>query len=163
MHFLFWYTINMFNHASLDYKCPICLGVQGIENDDTLLKQSDLIYKNGLVSVFINSFFLKGNEGHLIVVPNKHFENIYDLDTETGSEIMKTAQTFSVVLKQAYHSDGITLMQNNEPGADQHAFHFHLHLFPRYKDDKFDQAKRYLSTSAERINFKLKLQKYLDY
>jgi hypothetical protein len=24
----------MFNHALTDYKCPICLGTQGIENDE---------------------------------------------------------------------------------------------------------------------------------
>lgn len=48
----------MYNHAPENYKCPICLSVKGIENEDTLLKQADLVYKDDLVSVFINSFWI---------------------------------------------------------------------------------------------------------
>jgi hypothetical protein len=35
----------MFNHAPANYVCPICLGIQGVENENTLLKQVDRIYK----------------------------------------------------------------------------------------------------------------------
>ena len=57
-------------NAPKNYKCPICLGVKGIESEDTLLKKSDLVYKDDLVSVFINSFWIKTVEAHVIVVPN---------------------------------------------------------------------------------------------
>ncbi len=156
------YTEYMFNHASEDYKCPICLGIQGIENADTLLKQADLIYKDKLTSVFINSFFLKGNEGHLIVVPNRHIENIYDLTPNLSSAIMQTAQQMSLLLKKAYECDGITLRQNNEPAGDQHALHFHLQIFPRYTGDHFNQAERYLSTPDERQKYYDKLRSHLS-
>lgn len=151
----------MFNHAPNDYKCPICLGIQGTENNYTLLNQSDLVYKDKLTSVFINSFFLKGNEGHLIVVPNKHIENIYNLNPDISSAIMQTAQQMSILLKKAYDCDGVTLRQNNEPAGDQHAFHFHLHIFPRYLNDQFNQAEKYQSTPEERQKYQVKLQKHL--
>jgi len=38
-------------------------------------------------------------------------------------------------MKSAYGCDGVNLLQNNEPAAGQHAFHYHLHLFPRYDGD----------------------------
>lgn len=46
----------MYNHAPKGYVCPICLGIENIENENTLLKNNDLLYKDRLVSVYINSF-----------------------------------------------------------------------------------------------------------
>lgn len=37
--------------------------------------------------------------------------------------------------KVAFAVDGITLRQNNEPASDQHLFHFHLHVVPRFNSD----------------------------
>ena len=63
----------MYNHAPENYHCPICLGIEGVENEHTMLMKEDLIFRDELTSVYLNSFFINGNEGHVIVVPNKHF------------------------------------------------------------------------------------------
>lgn len=127
----------MNNHASRDYICPICLGIKKIENEKTRIRPQDLIYSTENVSVFINSFFIIGNEGHVIVVPNKHFENIYDILSDYLQEIIQVSRKMAKVLKRAYNADGITIQQNNEPTGGQHAFHFHLHVFPRFTNDDF--------------------------
>lgn len=129
----------MYNHASRGYKCPICLGVAGVENADTLIKKTDLVYKDELVSVFINSFWVRGNEGHVIVVPNEHFENIYEIPKELGHRIFEVTQKMAPAIRQSYKADGITIRQNNEPAGDQHAFHYHQHVFPRYTNDEFNK------------------------
>jgi histidine triad (HIT) family protein len=155
----------MFNHAPANYTCPICLGVQGIENEHTLLKRDDLVYQDEKVSAFINSFWIGKNEGHVIIVPNKHFENIYNLPPDLGHQIFDIAQRISLALKKTYHCDGITLRQNNEPAGDQHAFHYHLHVFPRYKDDDFNlklAEKSRLSDPEERLKYASKLKDYLE-
>jgi histidine triad (HIT) family protein len=125
----------MYNHTPKNYICPICLGVQGIENEHTLLLQQDHIYKDQLVSVFINSFWITGNEGHVIIVPNEHYENIYDLPEKLGAHIFAIAKKITLVMKETYKCDGITTLQNNEPAAGQHALHYHFHVFPRYDGD----------------------------
>lgn len=127
----------MFNHGFQNYICPICLGVQRIENEHTLLKKTDIVYQDTSLTVFINSFFIKGNEGHLIIVPNVHYEHIYDLSEQIGHNIIDAAKKYSITMKKSYNCDGVTLQQNNEPAGGQHAFHFHLHLFPRYTNDSF--------------------------
>lgn len=127
----------MFNHSPQNYICPICLGVQRIENEHTLLKKTDIVYQDTSLTVFINSFFIKGNEGHLIIVPNVHYEHIYDLPEQIGHNIIDAAKEYSIIMKKSYNCDGVTLQQNNEPAGGQHAFHFHLHLFPRYTNDAF--------------------------
>ena len=147
-----------------DYICPICLGNKGTENDDTLLKQADLVFKDNLVSVWINSFWIKGNEGHVIIVPNEHFENIYDLPEKVGNRVFEISKLMSKSIKEAYKCDGITIRQNNEPAGDQHAFHYHLHVFPRYENDTFNQEltkKSFLSDPKDRIEYVKKLKKYL--
>ncbi|MFZ2206670.1 MAG: HIT domain-containing protein [Microgenomates group bacterium] len=140
----------MYNHSSKEYICPICLGVKGIENENTLLRKTDLISKDDSVSVFMNSFFIKGNEGHIIIVPNIHLEHLYDLPTDVGHDIIDCAKKYAIILKQAYKCDGITIQQNNEPAGGQHAFHYHLHIFPRYINDSFYQnIKNKMNTTSE--------------
>lgn len=129
----------MYNHASEEYKCPICLGIRGVENPDTLIKKTDLVYKDGIVSAFINSFWVGKNKGHVIVVPNKHFENLYEIPDEVGNRVFEVSKKISILMRKAYEADGITIRQNNEPAGDQHAFHYHLHIFPRYTDDDFNK------------------------
>lgn len=155
----------MYNHAPTIYKCPICLGVQGIESDDTLLKQADLIFKDDLVSVFINSFWIETAEGHVIVVPNDHYENLYELPPEVGHRIFEVVQKMVLVMKKAYQCDGITTRQNNEPAGDQHAFHYHHHIYPRYNDDSFKEnmaKEKVLSDPAKRLEYVKKLQRVLE-
>ena len=154
----------MKSNARQGYICPICLGNQGIENKDTLLKKTDLVFRDDLVSVWINSFWIKGNEGHVIIVPNEHYENIYEIPNQVGHRIFEISKLMSSAIKGAYSCDGITLRQNNEPAGDQHAFHYHLHVFPRYKNDNFNQEltkKSFLSEPQKRIEYIEKLKKYL--
>ncbi|HUD11217.1 MAG TPA: HIT family protein [Candidatus Saccharimonadia bacterium] len=126
------------SNAGDNYKCPICLGLQGDNGPDTLIRETDFVYRDAVVSAFINTFFMGKNAGHVIVVPNHHFESLYTLPTEQGHRVFDVAQKVALAMKQVYACDGITLRQNNEPAGDQHAFHFHLHVFPRYTDDGYN-------------------------
>lgn len=154
----------MFNHAPKNYKCPICIGLSGIENEDTLLKQADEVYKDDLVTAYINSFWIPTCDGHVIIVPDEHYENIYEIPNNVGHRIFEVAKKISIAMKKAYKCDGITIRQNNEPASSQHAFHYHLHIFPRYDNDSFDISlakKKVLSDPKERIKYATKLKKQL--
>ena len=154
----------MYNHSPKDYTCPICIGLAGFENEDTLLKQADEVYKDELVTAFINSFWIPTCEGHVIVVPNKHFENMYDMPNKFGHRLFEVSKKIALAMKRAYKCDGITTRQNNEPAGNQHAFHFHFHIFPRYDGDSFNinlTKKSILSDPKDRANFAKKLKKYL--
>lgn len=153
----------MYNHAPESYKCPLCLAVQGIECEDTLVKNTDIVFRDDLATVLINSFFIKNNPGHVIVIPNKHFENLYYIPVKTLQHIVDVAQKIALVMKKSYNCEGITLLQNNEPIGDQHAFHFHLHIFPRYENDELhkNMADKKLANPKIRAEFANKIRKYL--
>ncbi|HSW37379.1 MAG TPA: HIT family protein [Candidatus Saccharimonadales bacterium] len=152
--------MNFVSNAPSNYICPICLGVQKIVSDKTLIKPTDIVYQDDLVTAFINSFFMGHNTGSVIVVPNEHFENIYSLPTKYGHRIFDVTQRISLAMKQVYKCDGITTRQNNEPAGDQHAFHFHFHIFPRYKSDNYNSmlpSQKYLAEPEERAKYAHKL------
>ncbi len=127
----------MYNHAPQDYVCPFCLVVQGIENEHVYSVKSDLVYWDETVTAFISSHQWPSNLGNVIVVPNEHFENIYDLPVRYTIAIHSAARKIAIAMKATFACDGISTRQHNEPSGNQDVWHYHLHVTPRYKDDHF--------------------------
>jgi histidine triad (HIT) family protein len=71
----------------------------------------------------------------------------------------------SLALKEVRKCDGVWIEQNNEPASGQHAFHYHMHIVPRFKDDNLRinlaQDKVYVSTQEERLSYAEDLKNYL--
>lgn len=154
----------MYNHAPENYNCPICLGINGIESEATMLKQADIVYRDDLVCVFINSKFVGNNPGHAIVVPNEHFENLYDMPEEVLNRIIAVSKKIALAMKKARNCDGVMIEQNNEPASGQHAFHYHMHIVPRFDDDKFQECRINVRVSdpQERLVYAEELKKFLN-
>jgi histidine triad (HIT) family protein len=153
----------MYNHAPPNYDCVLCLPAQGIESEKTMMKQEDIFYKDDLVVAAINSKFIESNPGHVIIFPIKHYENIYDLPDEVGARIAKVARQIAIALKKLRNCDGITTQQNNEPASGQHAFHYHLHILPRWEDDKlYSGSPERISDPAERVKYARELRSYFN-
>ena len=78
------------------------------------------------------------SEGHTLVIPKKHSENIFDIDKETLKEIIVTAKDLSVSKMKELGCTGINLLHASGKDAQQSVFHFHLHIVPRYENDGLD-------------------------
>lgn len=89
------------------------------------------IYENDIVKVFMN--INPSSDGHLLIVPKTHYENLEDIDLDTLNHINDISKKMYTLLKEKLNIDGLTLCQNN--GYGQEVKHYHLHLTPRYKDD----------------------------
>lgn len=77
------------------------------------------------------------SNGHCLVIPKVHYQDLYDIDIKTLNHILKIARDVSKILMEKISCDGITLVQNN--GSVQEVKHFHLHLIPKYEGkDKVD-------------------------
>jgi histidine triad (HIT) family protein len=150
----------MYNHAPKDYKCPLCLIANGQGNEIT--NQQDVVYKNKLITAFVSAKWWGNNPGQIIIIPNKHFEHIYDLPSEYGHAVQDAAKTIAIALKEVYKCDGTTILQHNEPAGTQEVFHYHLQVFPRYTDDGFYnnlKDPRWVE-QKERLPFTEKMRKY---
>lgn len=69
------------------------------------------------------------NPGHILILPNPHFENIYDLPESYAAAIHHAARMITLALKESYGCDGVSTRQHNEPGDNQDVWHYHLHVF----------------------------------
>ena len=78
------------------------------------------------------------SKGHLLVVPKKHFENIFDITIDELTFIMRAVKLISKKLKESYSAEGVNILNASGKAAQQSVAHFHLHLVPRYKDDGLD-------------------------
>ena len=75
-------------------------------------------------------------KGHALILPKKHAENIFELDEETVKKAYQLAKQFGAKMIAALKADGMNILQNNGSAAGQSVFHFHIHLIPRYMEDK---------------------------
>ena len=126
----------MISHAPPGYICPFCLLVQGIENGHVYSNAADMVLQNEAVTAFVSSHQWANNLGHVLIIPNAHYENIFDLPVYLGAEIHAAAQTIARAMKKAYGCDGISTRQHNEPVGNQDVWHYHLHVFPRWENDR---------------------------
>lgn len=97
--------------------------------------------------------------GHTLVIPKKHFTNIFELDNSTANKIYECVVNVSNKLKNALDFEGFNIINNNGELAGQTVFHYHIHLIPRYKNDNLnisfsrnDFSKEQLINLAEKIN-----------
>lgn len=75
-------------------------------------------------------------KGHALIIPKSHSANLYELPDETAADVIKLAKKMADIMTKKLCCDGFNLLQNNGEVAGQSVFHFHMHLIPRYKDDK---------------------------
>ena len=82
-------------------------------------------------------------KGHALILPKEHADNLYELPDETASKVFVLAKKLAIKMKEKLNCDGLNIVQNNGEVAGQTVFHFHMHLIPRYKEDKNDDILKY--------------------
>jgi len=152
----------MHTHEPKDYDCPFCRLVRG--QDDEINKQEYIVYQDDSTLAHISPKWWINNPGHVIVVPKKHVENIYNISDELLGDVYKTAKKIAIAIKETYQSDGTSMRQHNEPAGNQDVWHFHVHIFPRFANDelyKNHDNKRWVEHN-ERMEFAKRLKEYFS-
>ena len=90
---------------------------------------SNCIYEDDIVKVIMDVNPV--SDGHCLVIPKVHYQDLYDIDTQTLNHILSVAHDWSKILMENFDCDGVTLVQNN--GSVQEVKHFHLHVIPKYE------------------------------
>ena len=106
--------------------CAFCSIVRGEVDSAT-------IFEDDATLAFLN--LRQSNEGHVLVVPKRHFEQIYDLDEEIASSLAKTVRRVARAVRRVYEPEGLSIWQSNGPAARQEVPHVHWHVLPRYSND----------------------------
>ena len=75
--------------------------------------------------------------GHILVVPKEHADNIFEVSEESLSHIMFAVKLISKHLVENCGFSGVNVINNNGKSAEQSISHIHFHILPRKDDDKF--------------------------
>ncbi len=91
------------------------------------------IYQDDLVTAFFDYF--PASSGHLIIVPNQHHQDIFDIPEDTLAHLAKVSKHIALVYKKTLWVEHINILQNTGSRAWQEVFHYHMHLIPRSDQD----------------------------
>ena len=91
---------------------------------------SRILDQNSEVVVFLSL------ENHPLVVTREHVADIFSMSAEQGAAVMNEAIKIAKAMRIGLEPDGIYLGQANGEAAGQEVPHYHLHLYPRWKDGR---------------------------
>jgi histidine triad (HIT) family protein len=152
----------LYTHAPDGYICPFCqVVVRRVEDENVYTNHADIVWQDDMVTAFIGSHQWPNNQGHVLIIPNQHYENIYDLPLDFATAIHACARSVALAMKASYGCDGISTRQHNEPAGNQDVWHYHVHVFPRYPDDQLYLMRRARMAPAERAVFATRLRTQL--
>ena len=111
----------------MDSNCIFCKLANGVF-------PTNFIYEDEDFKVILDAN--PATKGHSLILPKKHFKNLLDADEEVLKKALPLAKKLSNKLIDVLKCDGVNVLQNNNEAAGQAVFHLHIHLIPRYKDEK---------------------------
>jgi histidine triad (HIT) family protein len=120
---------------------------------------SSIIYEDEHVLAFLSNRPV--NIGHTLVVPKKHYTNIYEMPEDEVNYVFKIVKRLTHAVKDATDNPGIRIVQNNGKDAGQIVFHMHVHIIPMKPGNHFFHENGFrtpemLDKDAQGIKHKIK-------
>jgi ATP adenylyltransferase len=102
---------------------------------DALHRDDQLILHRGTNCFAILNLY-PYNNGHLMVVPNRHVARLADARPEELSEMMALTRVAEMALTEAYAPHGLNMGLNlGKPAGAGVLDHVHMHVVPRWNGD----------------------------
>jgi ATP adenylyltransferase len=97
-------------------------------------RKARIVYRGTNCYIVLNAF--PYTNGHVMVVPFAHLDELQKLMPETAHEMMDLCQKMERVLRQLYKPDGLNVGMNIGKAAGAGiAGHVHMHALPRWVAD----------------------------
>ncbi|MCL4404538.1 MAG: HIT family protein [Candidatus Marsarchaeota archaeon] len=97
---------------------------------DLASDSSKHIYKDEICYVVLD--INPVTEGHMLVITNKHYENMLEVPREELGGIYSVAQSFGKDVIEKLKAKGVNIGTNVGEYAGQVVMHTHVHIIPRY-------------------------------
>ena len=98
--------------------------------------QSWKVYENESVYAFLDIHPV--SEYHTLVIPKKHYENIFDIPEKELTEVMVVVKKLSDLYHNKLGIHHLQIVNSSGAEAQQHVFHIHFHIVPRKRGDNQD-------------------------
>lgn len=100
------------------------------------------------------------NEYHTLVVPKRHYENIFDVTESDLLNVMKTIKKIIDLYNKKLGIKNVQIINSSGVEAQQDVFHLHFHIVPRSTGD--NQNINWITHMDWRENFNDLLKKLKD-
>jgi ATP adenylyltransferase len=101
----------------------------------TLDEAAPLILFRGAASFVILNLY-PYNNGHLMVVPNRHVATLAEAEPAELDELIRLTRVAEMALTEAYRPQGMNVGMNlGRPAGAGVADHMHIHVVPRWAGD----------------------------
>ncbi|MDD2548156.1 MAG: HIT family protein [Candidatus Pacebacteria bacterium] len=111
------------------------------------------VYEDDLVLAFLD--LNPVSLGHTLIIPKKHYQNIFDIENKVLKRIAKVSKIIASKLKENLDDvSGVNIFQSNGKIAEQVVMHYHMHIIPRRKQDNFRINDCLKSLKLEHNQFK---------
>lgn len=118
---------------------------------------ASIVYEDKQVAAFLSNRPV--NLGHTLVVPKKHYANVYEISEEEAAYLFKVTKRVAQAVKDAIGNEAIRIVQNNGKDAGQVIFHLHIHIIPMKSQNRFLESMlrppELLDRDAEKIRNQL--------
>lgn len=74
--------------------------------------------------------------GHVLLVPRRHVPDIWSLGPDEAAQLSRAGLLLADAIRDAIHPEGLNVIQSNGAAATQTVPHLHVHLVPRWSDDR---------------------------
>ena len=103
--------------------------------------EAKILYEDEDLMVILDAY--PDTDGHTLVIPKKHYEDIYSIDSEVFLKIFTTGKEKAQTLMNKLNKNSLTFLVNY--GDAQAIKHFHLHLLPDFmhKAHKYSKEEIY--------------------
>ena len=82
---------------------------------------------------FLSNVLPKADDGHVLVIPKKHYESIIKIPSSISKELIEHSSLLIKALRN--YNDGCNMLLNDGKYAGQKVSHLHFHIIPRNKGD----------------------------
>lgn len=96
-------------------------------------KSKRILTENELAFAIYDAFPV--NEGHILIIPKRHFDNFFDATNDEITAIYSLLHECKEILSKKYNPTGYNVGVNIGFDGGQTIMHLHVHLIPRYQGD----------------------------
>jgi histidine triad (HIT) family protein len=95
---------------------------------------ASLIYEDSDVMAFLDIYPVQ--RGHALVIPKRHFVDIWDIPPEVLTKVVSVTKRVSQKMKEVLDTEGVNTFSASGKPAGQDIYHFHMHVIPLGKGER---------------------------
>jgi histidine triad (HIT) family protein len=112
-------------------------------------QEAEVVYESPETVAFLP--LRPASYGHTLLIPRRHLADLFALDEHTAESLADSTLVVAHALRAALHPAGMNVINSSGEAASQTVFHIHVHLVPRWPDDKIGNIWPPSEPLAEKI------------